>query len=53
MILFLGSGGHTTEILQIVEGFDFSKFDRLVLLKSESDKTSEDKFFDFRERSSN
>lgn len=32
--IFLGSGGHTGEMLEIIQGFDFNKFKKLSLIIS-------------------
>lgn len=46
-MIFIGSGGHTTEMLKLLEGVDFCKFKSRFYVMAKTDKTSYDKVVNF------
>lgn len=39
-MIVLGSGGHTTEMLDLLENFSFEKVKEIIFVVAESDRTS-------------
>lgn len=44
LTVFLGSGGHTGEMFEMLKNFDFRKVDKINLLVGHSDRSSEQFF---------
>jgi beta-1,4-N-acetylglucosaminyltransferase len=47
ILIVLGSGGHTSEMLYMMENMDFDNFNKIILVKSNEDKLSYAKAIQF------
>ena len=47
ILIVLGSGGHTAEMLYMIENLDFNNFTKIIFLKSNQDKLSKNKTINF------